>query len=134
MCRRANGQQDHAGQFRKRVPAMRKKSAFRLPAMRERLAAVEHPLPIHSLVDLGGQLPDAPVGEIAPAMQHPAEQQSGIDGRRFRLPLPLPCLPVEEMEIKTHLMFGPPGKKLESRMNAFYGLLRLQEAALMRDA
>src|SRR5580698_4888132 len=72
--RRANGEQVNHHQFAVSVPPGGQEAALRSPPHRECGAAIEHPWPVHALVDLRGQVLDLRILEILPAGKHTAQQ------------------------------------------------------------
>ena len=73
MCRRADRQQIHSLQLRVGVPARLEETRFGLESVVECCAAVQHPFPVHTFVDLGGELADRLGIEVSVGVQeHPA--------------------------------------------------------------
>jgi hypothetical protein len=77
-------------------PARAQETALRLPSHGERFAAVEHPRPIHALVDCSCKILDLGIIEMLANRQHAAEQKRGVDRGEFTIPYPLPCFDINK--------------------------------------
>src|SRR5580700_4517941 len=86
---RANGQQINHHELAVSVPAGGKKAGLRGPALGEGGAAIQHPGPVDTLVDLSGKTLDLRILKILPAGEHAAQQDGGIDRRHFGVERPL---------------------------------------------
>ena len=82
------------------------KPILRGPAHREGVALVQHPLPVHVVVDLGREVDDARVvAEILACGQRAAHQDRGIDGGEFTVPDAPSGPPVDEVVVEPFVAF-----------------------------
>src|SRR5215469_8886213 len=56
-----------------------------MPSHGKRLATIEHPRPIHALIDFCGEVLDFLIGEILPRRENATQENRGIDGGKFAL-------------------------------------------------
>ncbi len=105
MRRRTDRHQVHRHQLGINIPAVLQKSLVGQPAHRERVPAVQHPLPVNAPVKGRRQRLNARIsGKILAAEQHPAQQQRGIDRRQLAAEHSFPALNVDEVVKKTVLV------------------------------
>src|ERR1700734_3023586 len=86
MGRGPHTQQIHHHHFAIAIPALRQKSAFGSPAVREDAGVFGEPVPIDAVKNLLRELAYLRMLKILPAGKNAAKQNRGIDRRYFRLP------------------------------------------------
>ena len=69
---RADRQKIDHHQFAVVVPAGREKAGFRMPTHGKRLASIQHPWPVHTLVDPGSKIVYLLISEMAPSRENAA--------------------------------------------------------------
>src|ERR1700686_2456052 len=84
MRRRTHGKQVNHHKLAIMFPARAQEDAARLPSHGERFAAIEHPRPIHALVDRGCEILDLGIIEMLASREDAPEQKGG--GDRGKLP------------------------------------------------
>ena len=134
MGRRTDGQEIDHHQFAVLVPAVPDKATLRIPAMRERVGAVEHPGPVHPLINLRGHPADFAVGKMLPAGQHAAKQQGRVDRRQLAVPDPLAVAHVDEVEKEAMLVRELVPKKPQGLGDAPAQVPARQVATFVGDA
>ena len=86
-------------------------AGLRFPAVRDRRATIQGPLPVGPAVQRLGQSPDfgllfrVPV-EVGGASEHPGEKERRVDSREFALPNPASALHVQEVVIEAFVPGG----------------------------
>ncbi len=102
--------------------------------MRKLRAAIEHPRPVHALVELCCERLDFLVAiEISAARQDTAQQQRSIDRRNLAGEFAIAGVHIDEVKQKPALVRHFQ-KKFQRRTNSFSSFSRRQPAALIRDA
>src|SRR6266478_261582 len=76
--RRADRQQVDHHQFTVMFPASLNEARLRMPAHGKRWSTVQHPGPVHALVDFGREVPDLVVREMLPHCEYAAEEKGSI--------------------------------------------------------
>ena len=95
---RADGHQVHGGQFSVDIPAMLEEALVRQPAHGESGAGVQHPFPVDTTVEGGGQGGNAGVAlKILAAMQDAAHEERSVDGGQFAAEHALAAFDIDEV-------------------------------------
>ena len=134
MSRRTDREQVDHHQLAIVVPARFEKARVRLPAHGEGLAAIEHPWPVHALIDRRGQLLNPRVLKVPARGQYAAKQQGGVDGRKLRTGIALSGFHIRkviEKPVRLRQMVQVP---IERCPYPFHNLRMRQVAAMIGDA
>ena len=92
-------------------PAVRDEAGLRSPAVGDRRAAVQRPLPVGPAVELVGQAADLGLllgvrVEVGGAGEHPGEQEGRVDRGELALPDPASALHVQEVVVEALVAGG----------------------------
>src|SRR2546428_239690 len=87
---------DKSSSIRSSVPSVR--SRIRCPPHGERRAAIQHPRPVHPLVDFRRQIFDFLIGKVLPGREHATKQKRSINGGELTLFPALPGFHVNEVK------------------------------------
>ena len=79
MGRRSQGQQVDHHQLAVMRPAHADETRLRVPAHAQSVAVIQHPIPIDTLVDLGGQLLDLGVQEVLARSQDTTHEDGRVN-------------------------------------------------------
>src|SRR6185437_11717978 len=104
------------------------------PAVRERLAAVEHPCPVRPFVNLSGEITNFCAVEILPAGEHSAKQNSSVDGRYLAIPHALGRIHVHKMEKESVIVVHLRLQELQRRKHPLFDFSAWSEVAFVSDA
>jgi hypothetical protein len=116
------------------LPPRIQETGLRMPTHRKRLATIQHPRPVHPLVDLGRQILNFRVRKVLPRRQHPTQEEGSVDRRDLALPLPLPGVHVDKVVIEAMLMRKFLPQKPQSSSHPLDDLGFLPVAARLADA
>src|ERR1700675_4019622 len=134
MRRRTNGEQVNHHKLAIMFPARAQETAFRLPSHGERFAAIEHPRPIHALVDRSCEILDLGIIEMLANRQHATEQKRGVDRGEFAVPYPLSCFYIDEVVEEAMFVGQSPREKAKRLPHPFPDRRRLAVSARLSDA
>src|SRR5260370_18257216 len=98
---RADREKVQHHQFGVCIPARREEAVFWRPALRKSHASVEHPRPVHALIDLRGKVLNLRILKVLPAGQNPTEQNCRVDGRDLGIKSPLTGIHIHKVVIKS---------------------------------
>src|SRR5262245_11290396 len=115
---RPHAEQIHHHEFTIAVPPRAQKTLFGHPPHGERLAPVQHPIPVGTLVKFARQLLYLFVVEETFACQSATQKQTCIDRGNFGVQDPLPRLAVHEVIEKSMLVLDAPQSKTQCRFHA----------------
>src|ERR1700751_5694725 len=105
-----------------------------MPAHGKGLAAVKHPGPVHSLINLCGEFLDFLVGKILTRRENAAQKNRGVDGGEFALLPAVAGFHVDEMKEEPVLVVQIAGDKAQRLANALENLRGFPVSTLMADA
>src|SRR5205807_2485783 len=114
-------------------PARAQKTGFGMPAHGKRFAAIEHPTPIHAVINFRGKILDFLIGKILPRGKNTAKENRRIDGRKFALGPAFAGFHVDEMEEESVLVVQVIGEETQRKANALDNFRRLPVAAMVTD-
>ena len=134
MRRGSDGQEVGQHQLAVVIPIGVEKTGLRLPAQAEDVVTVQHPPPIHSLIDLASELSNFWMRKMLTASHHPTQQQSRVDGREFAFPFACAGPDIDEMEIKPVLLRKLLPEETERGQDALLDFLRRPVASPIRYA
>lgn len=92
-------------------PTRAQETAVRLPSHGEPFAAIEHPRPIHALVDCSSKILNLGIIEMLANRQHAAEQKRGVDRGEFTIPYSLSGFDIDEVVEEAVLVGQSPREK-----------------------
>jgi hypothetical protein len=96
--------------------------------------AVEHPRPIHALVDCSCKILDLGIIEMLASRQHAAEQKRAVDRGEFAIPYPLPCFDINKVVEEAVFVRQSHFQKSERLPHAVPDRRRLTVTARFADA
>ena len=134
MRRRTDGEQVNHHELAIVFPARAQETALRLPSHAERFAAVEHPRPIHALVDCSCKILDLGIIEMLANRQHAAEQKRGVDRGEFTIPYSLSGFDNDEVVEEAVLVGQSPREKAKRLPHPIPDRRRLPVTARFPDA
>src|ERR1700674_1603007 len=134
MRRRTNSQQVNHHELAIMFPARAQETALRLPSHGERFAAVEHPRPIHALVDRSSKILDLGIIEMLASRQHAAEQKRSVDRGEFAVPYPLSGFDIDEVIKEAAFVTQSPFQKTQRLPHPIPDRRRLTVTAGFADA
>ena len=105
-----------------------------MPAHGKSLAAIEHPGPVHALIDFCGEVLDFLIGEILARGENAAQENRRIDGRKFALFPAGAGFHVDKVEEEAVFVVQIVGDKSQGVPNAVGDFRRLSVAAVVADA
>src|ERR1700686_2994498 len=115
-------------------PARTQETAPRIPSHGERIAAIEHPRPIHALVDCGCEILNLGIIEMLASGEHATEQKRGVDRGEFAVPYPLSGFHVYEVVEEAMFVGQLPLQETERLPHAVPVRRRLTVTARFPDA
>src|SRR5215467_14769036 len=134
MRRGADGQQVNHHQFTEMLPPRFQESSFRMPAHGEGASTVEHLRPVDALVNLCCEVPDFLVCKILTRGQDSAQQNGGINGRKFAFLPATTSFHVHKMKKEPMLVGHIIGQKSQRTTDALENLRRRSIATPVADA
>src|ERR1700675_747134 len=134
MRRRANGKQVNHHELSIMFPPRTQETAFRLPSHGERFAAIEHPRPIHALVDCGCEILNLGIIEMLASRQHATEQKRGVDRGEFTIPYSLSGFHIDEVVEEAVFVGQSPREKAKRLPHPIPDRRRLPVSARFPDA
>src|SRR6267378_2812230 len=134
MRRRTNGQQVNHHELAIVVPPSAQETAARFPSHGKRLAAIEHPRPIHALVDCGREILDLGIIEMLASRQYAAKQKRGVDRGEFAVPDTLCGFDIDEVVEESVFVRQSPREKAKRLPHPFPDRRRLPVTARFPDA
>src|SRR5882762_1249543 len=134
MSRRTNGEKVNHHELTIMFPTRAQETAFRLPSHGERFAAIEHPRPIHALVDCSREILDLGIIEMLANGEHATEQKRGVDRGEFTVPYPISGFHIDEVVEEAVFVGQSPREKAKRLPHPFPDRLRLPVSARFPDA
>ena len=134
MHRRTNSEQVNYHKLAIMVPSSAQETAVGFPSQGERFAAVEHPRPIHALVDCGCEILDLGIIEMFASRQHAAGEKRGVDRGEFAVPYPLSGFDIDEVIKEAAFVRQSPFQKTQRLPHPIPDRRRLPVFARFADA